>query len=98
MAEQGHTPTPWEHVHFDGPDSAASGQVRQVLPEGHFYNLAIFRNLADAEFAVRACNSHDALLAALERIAGGMSPHDAAIVAKAAICFVAPSDQPAEET
>ena len=71
-----HTPTPWgwwPHS-CDGvisEDSTANhvAYVTRMPERGHprFDDLVALRN-ANAEFIVRACNSHDALLAACKRM------------------------------
>ena len=70
-----HTPTPY-HLggigHPDGDNPTTSIWV--PTPPGFQSGTWIAKDvqLADAEFIVRACNAHDALLAACERLLAAM--------------------------
>lgn len=62
-----HTPTPWKYQRQIESDFI-SGRNHPTYPiytnGGKFGNPAEAKSEADAEFIVRACNSHDDLLAA----------------------------------
>jgi len=60
-----HTELPWEAHHFDGNGTQKSGQIKRKNEP--IYNIAICRNLEDAQFIVTACNSYYALLEALRK-------------------------------
>ena len=83
MSTPAHTPTPW-HVSHQLADGYSI--AHEVAPNcGHLIPLAIAHDsgryfggygltpeigLANARFIVRACNSHEKLVAALEDVAG----------------------------
>ena len=60
-----HTPGPWEAHDDDGTGTLPCVLSGKVNAGGNFY-VAQCNVYADAEFIVRAANSHDALLEALE--------------------------------
>lgn len=74
---QGHSPLPWRVMMDDG-DAPTSKPTSRVLSDIHderyptgSYPIVVHdgggndRQIADAQFIVRACNNHDALVAAL---------------------------------
>ena len=70
-----HTPVPWKlysvgntvSVHYgDGPAGGDDCIVHWTGFDGS--NVSLAKRKANAKFIVRACNSHDKLLAALESI------------------------------
>lgn len=67
-----HTPTPWEIVWERDTDHNPPKRAESVGPveadHNHWSGWTVCDE-ADAEFIVRACNSHDDLLAVLERVA-----------------------------
>jgi len=66
------TKRPWGYVHHKGLDKHLVGAVNKYI---HLENVAIVEDRhgnakENAEFIVKAVNSHDALVAALENAAG----------------------------
>jgi hypothetical protein len=67
-----HTPTPWivDATKF-GPKIYETGRDADAICQLFDKNgIAFISDVANAAFIVRACNSHDALVKALEEIAG----------------------------
>lgn len=67
----GHTKTPWEYAVSSSPEYKPNGLAFDIcLPNGGDM-IADLKDCANAEenaaFIVRACNSHEALVEALER-------------------------------
>jgi hypothetical protein len=91
--EAKHTPTPWIYVRENGSPTTGQHMIAGAKP-GY---LAEIRDCgsgdvqANAEFIVRACNVHDALVAALQAIveAGRVSDQSRAVycanIARAAL-------------
>lgn len=55
--EAGHTPTPWKVI----PDSTDIISICEDISERDFVATVFNRNLSNAEFIIRAVNSHEAL-------------------------------------
>lgn len=74
MPDTKHTPTPWEWLRDDRCTSklkgcvvhAGSAIVAEVLAKAMINSQS--KSEANAEFIVRACNSHDALVDALKKM------------------------------
>ena len=62
-----HTPTPWD-LHIGNADAPGYFKPADVDVGGHYrFRVGdVAARHADAAFIVRACNSHDALVAALK--------------------------------
>lgn len=68
-----HTPTPWvmngydneQYFYCQGLDSVG-GVPCIAMPNDPVYGELVFMEKQDAEFMLHACNSYDALVAALE--------------------------------
>jgi hypothetical protein len=92
-----HTPTPWEFSLWHSYDNAviSAPGIRATIAEC-FYQPADAFNVPDgmdaqanAEFIIRACNAHDALVKALQTICDKTIDSDARKVATAALAQVA---------
>lgn len=63
-----HTPTPWNDTHTQRTDGQPS-KGREILADGRLVAVLYGDHAeSDAEFIVRAVNSHDALVTALEAL------------------------------
>jgi hypothetical protein len=65
MSTTTHTPTPW-YTELDRSIRADDGDGHVALLAGSDFNVATEE--ANAAFIVRACNAHDALVAALREL------------------------------
>lgn len=75
-----HSPLPWEISEIDHGDY---NEIEIVAPAEHWSTVVFMgeafraRNVANAEFIVRACNSHHELLAACKLALGAFERNDA---------------------
>lgn len=63
---QKHTPTPWITQQIENHIQIMRGHEYGYTGIGQTYHTDLETNKANAAFIVRACNSHDALVEALE--------------------------------
>jgi hypothetical protein len=75
VMEAKHTLTPWRVIDNEPGNGYGSMDVAPLLIEGEFYAIAAvigdvieIAPQANADFIVRACNSHDALVEALSAV------------------------------
>jgi len=105
MSEQKHTPTPWDSGHdgeidFIYTDVGSNKTICEMLYMEEWDEVGIGESQANAEFIVQACNAHDQLIEALEKIAEmgydvDLFPVKEAVkIAKEALAAATPTDEP----